>query len=68
MPPVLSDVQKATKLSILLVKRDVLPPILEELNRKFQELETKIEVQRVEIETLKDRLSKNESMLPKKQD
>ena len=68
MPPVLSDVQKATKLSILLVKRDVLPPILEELNRKFQELETKVELQRAEIETLKNRLTKNESMLPKKQD
>ncbi len=68
MPPVESDVSKATKLSLLIVKRDVLPPILEEINRKFQELETKIELQRVEIETLKDRLTKNESMLSKKQD
>jgi cell division protein FtsB len=59
MPPVLSDVQKATKLSILLVKRDVLPPILEELNRKIQELEAKVDALQAQVETLKQTTKTN---------
>ncbi len=50
-----------------IVKREIFS-VLQILRTKIQELETKIEVQRLEIETLKDRLTKNESMLPKKQD
>ena len=50
-----------------IVKREIFS-VLQTLRTKIQELETKVEVQRLEIETLKDRLTKNESMLPKKQD
>jgi hypothetical protein len=50
-----------------IVKREILS-VLRALHTKIQELESKVEVQRLEIETLKDRLTKNESMLPKKQD
>jgi hypothetical protein len=50
-----------------IVKREILS-VLQALHTKIQELEAKVEVQRLEIETLKDRLTKNESMLSKKQD
>jgi|688.fasta_scaffold750874_3 hypothetical protein len=50
-----------------IVKREILS-VLQALHTKIQELESKVEVQRLEIETLKNRLTKNESMLPKKQD
>jgi len=50
-----------------IVKREILS-VLQALHTKIQELESKVEVQRLEIETLKDRLTKNESMMPKKQD
>jgi hypothetical protein len=49
------------------VKAEILS-VLQALHTKIQELESKVEVQRLEIETLKNRLTKNESMLPKKQD
>jgi hypothetical protein len=44
------------------VKAEILS-VLQALHTKIQELETKIELQQIEIDTLKDRLTKNESIL-----
>ncbi len=51
--------------AVTLSKNHVLP-LLEELDQKIQELEAKVELQRAEIEALKDRLMKNESVLVRK--
>jgi hypothetical protein len=45
-----------------IVKREILS-VLRALHTKIRELETKIELQQIEIDTLKDRLTKNESIL-----
>jgi hypothetical protein len=44
------------------VKAEILS-VLQALHTKIRELETKIELQQIEIDTLKDRLTKNESIL-----
>ena len=44
------------------VKAEILS-VLQALHTKIQELETKVELQQIEIDTLKDRLTKNESIL-----
>ncbi len=62
--PTPTDIARAVTKS---VKAEILS-VLQALQTKIGELETKIELQQIEIETLKDRLTKNESMLPKKQD